>query len=377
MKYLCNLLISVLSMAASLAAQSSQVRILSGDAVRSVNSGEPAAPVMTSDTNGNVYVAGSLSVGMPDGSSNIVLVKYAPDGTRLWTAQFEGDGPGYKEPRTIATDTEGNVVVVAKISEDGGRNYPFAVLKFDKDGTRRWAERISVPGVSNHVPKSVGIDPAGNVYVCGEARISQTESRFILLKMNSAGGLVWGYADGSPNQINWFAALAVDPAGNVYVTGALRGNVSGEFVMQYDQITLKIDTDGALIWARQVDYASDAYGSMLWHEGQLIAIGPDGSIVVAALATLTRIGHDVGGGLVLSKYDEAGNLLWQKADADAGLFKALAIDERGNIHVTGGFKWVTATFSPDGTKLWQQALNTFGDGAKSDAKTIAVGGGGV
>ena len=128
------------------------------------------------DARGNVYVGGDVS--WRNGEGGILLVKYAPDGTRRWsrtwnpmhgTAEWNADILA-----SMAVDRAGNVYLAAGSnvgwSDPGdGLAIPGLVLaKYDARGKRLWAVRYrdpSDPTVLGTIPEDLALDGEGDVYV--------------------------------------------------------------------------------------------------------------------------------------------------------------------------------------------------------------------
>jgi hypothetical protein len=171
-------------------------------------------------------------------------------------------------------------------------------------------------------------------------------------------------------------SVAVDPAGNTYVTG-LRGQNATVAVLR------KFDPNGEPVWARTWSQAP-AHTS-----GDLVAVAPDGSVYFAGTVGSS---HFEGGAWFLRKYEADGTLRWARdepgwqhgrtADHPTGLAVT-----RHEVLLSGSFQgccgdfrildgWVLA-FGPDGSWRWRSPFEAPGLGAFSDeAESVAVGAGG-
>ncbi len=84
----------------------------------------------------------------------------------------------------------------------------------------------------------VAADAAGNVYVTGTSSSTTSLDDYVTVKYNSAGVQQWiARYNGSSNSWDQAITLAVDAAGNVYVTG-------GSYSTSEDFATIKYDPNG-------------------------------------------------------------------------------------------------------------------------------------
>lgn len=146
---------------------------------------------------------------------------------------------------------------------------------------------------------------------------------------------------------NFLRAVAVDPDGNVYVTGSRHEHM----------ILRKYSPTGAILWTRAWS-PNDA-----WAAGRGLAIGGGGSVYLAGGVGVA--GYE-GGAWFIRKYSSSGELLWRRATPDwrEGATTAISgIAVGGRRVVVSGFDhgccgesfwhdgWVRA-YGYDGTLAW-------------------------
>ncbi len=107
---------------------------------------------------------------------------------------------------------------------------------------QEWATRYNGTGNNNDEALSIAIDNTGNVYVTGYTTVEALNENYATVKYNSQGVPQWSQVYNGPSTGTSYDdayAIAVDPLGDVYVTGFSRGNGSG-----YDIATIKYNSSG-------------------------------------------------------------------------------------------------------------------------------------
>ncbi|PYJ00007.1 MAG: hypothetical protein DMF00_09265 [Verrucomicrobia bacterium] len=166
------------------------------------------------DSPGNVYVTGwSIGTGW-----DYATIKYNNSGTQQWVARYNGPGNGDDEGDFIAVDSSGNVYV-AGLSTGSGTGWDYATIKYNASGVQQWVTRYNGPAGGNDAPNGMAIDAAGNVYVTGNSLGIGTGYDYATVKYNSSGTQQWVTRYNGPvNGGDYGNAIAVDSSGNVYVT---------------------------------------------------------------------------------------------------------------------------------------------------------------
>ena len=324
------------------------------------------------DTKGYVYVTGS-SYGQGT-SSDYATVKYDADGNELWVARYDGPAHSAEVATAMAVDAYGNVYVTGwSIGDPLYMHNDFATVKYDADGNELWAARYNGPGDSIEVPFAIAVDAEGNVYVTGFSGRATPEGyhqEYNTVKYDPDGNQVWvaRYSDARGTFSSSYA-LALDSEGYVYVTGASQG-VGGNS----DYATIKYSPEGGRVWVAR--YSSTGNG-----EAQSIALDAEGNVYVTGVSQRRR-GDLSSADYATVKYDPEGNEVWvARYDGFGGgsdVARALALDSEGNVYVTGGSRgfrnsdYATLKYDPDGNQLWvQRYYHPLVDG-EDFARAIAV-----
>ena len=192
-----------------------------------------------------------------------------------------------------------------------------------KNAVEVWVARYNGPG--NDFATDLAVDEAGNVYVTGSAR-SDIIGDYVTIKYNSSGIEQWvSRYNGTGNGDDWASALVIDGKGNVYVTGTSRGlNTSDDFA------TIKYNSSGLAEWAVRYNGQGN-----LTDKPSGLAVDRDGNVYVT--------GFSQGGvgvfDYVTIKYNSSGQTTWvARYNGTGNNFdspSALTIDDVGNVYVTG------------------------------------------
>ena len=263
----------------------------------------------------------------------------------------------------VATDPSGNFFVggVNGVTPPAGGGFAMAsgtgsVVKFLKNGTMSWSASIKSGMASSYsVVRGLATDKLGNVFVVGELQgtmsvgaidvVSAGGVDIFLAKLDPTGKTLWAKAFGDSAD-QYGNSVAVDTAGNVFITGRMVGTVDfgggapGVSAGDNDNLFVaKLDTDGKHVW-------SNAFGDDSAQIGYGVATTPDGDVVVTgSLAGAI----DFGGGV---NFQSAGNtdIFVAKLAGDGGAVmwghhygdnqdqsgNGVAVGADGGIVITGG-----------------------------------------
>lgn len=345
------------------------------------------------DGSGNVYTTGYFD-GTTDfdpgtGTANltstmwddIFVSKLDASGNLVWAKKFDGNNDDYGQ--SIAVDASGNVYVTGFFSGtvdfDPGTgtsnltavgNNDIFIVKLTSSGALSWAKQIG--GTLKDEAYSLKLDNSSNVIITGTFAgsvdfdpntgtsnlVSVGSQDIFILKLSSAGNLVWAKSIGSTTADNGMA-VTTNSNNDIFVTGDFSGsadfdpsttnNITLAAAGGKDLFVLKLDASGNFAWAKNIGSTTD-------EDGYSIATDASSNVIVtgyfngtvdfdpsASTSNLTSQGYDI----FILKLSSTGGFIWADkvggASADYG--KAVSADASGNIFVTGYFN-STADFDP-------------------------------
>lgn len=175
------------------------------------------------DPAGNVVLLGRSFLHAADG----VLLKFAPDGTRLWEATFDSLPFQNDFTRALAVDAAGNTVVVSSLEDYDDDQLGTSILRFDSEGRQLYA--VIEPDLEVSDSIRMEVDGFGNAYVTGTATV----------KYDTRGRKLWQVDHAGPG---WFqgygTAVSVNAIGDVLVAGqdnAIKGTGTDLLLLRYGQ----------------------------------------------------------------------------------------------------------------------------------------------
>lgn len=282
------------------------------------------------DGNGNVYVTGeSRKAGSVFyAEDDYATIKYNANGIRQWVARHNGPGDGYDEAYHMTVDALGNVYVTGRSQAASGwiGDYDFATLKYNPAGIQQWVARYDGLGNSFDFARGLAVDAAGNVYVTGSSDGPETQTDYATVKFGPEGDQKWiARYSGPGNEIDYPAAIKVDHTGNVYVTGESEGVGT-----RRDYATIKYNSDGAQQWMARYNGPANSTDRV-----EAIALDKFGNVYVTGQSWDPATFYD----FATIKYNAHGIEQWVARYNGPSNFSdftnGLAVDALGNAYVIG------------------------------------------
>jgi hypothetical protein len=349
---------------------------------------EYSTSVMTTDSSGNLYIAGAFS-GTVDfdpgpGTTNLTatgddgfIAKFDHQGHLIWAKQIAGNG--YAIPWSITVDDAQNVYIAGYYSDtydfdpsaatanltSVSSSYDIFFAKYDNSGNYRWAH--SIGDIRTDVAHCIAISPLGDVFIAGifhgtmdfdpsaggTATLSTGAEDMFIAKYDTAGNYSWAIQIGGSSR-NDPRSLAFDNNNNVIVNGFFDSTTDFDPSVavanltaggRLDAFLAKYDNNGNYVWALNPTGSGDqdyTYQVVVDDENNIYMCGRLEGIVdfdfSAGTTNLTSNGmYDI----FLVKYDASGSLVWAKSTGNASSHEVgfgLAIDNNQNLVMSGYFE---------------------------------------
>jgi hypothetical protein len=202
---------------------------------------------MRLDRTGNVILTGDVF----GAQHQYATLKYANNGTPLWTNLLAG--PSYQGGNvpTVATDMGGNVFVTGGSPAANDSDADFTTIKLTGNGIPVWTNRFFETNLGNPYPAGTIVDNAGNFYFAGHSRDSNGVN-YVTVKYSGDGlSLRTNHYNGPSDTDDYANGIAAGDNGNIYVTGLSSG------------------------WQAGLDFATLAYADYVLYTPPLNFIGTD------------------------------------------------------------------------------------------------------
>jgi uncharacterized delta-60 repeat protein len=287
-----------------------------------------------------------------------------------WVRRYNGPGNWLDGASDLALDNSCNVYVTGYTSSiANGSDY--ATIKYDSSGNQLWVRTYdgSEGGPYDDSAAAIDVDNAGNIYVTGISQLSETGFDYATIKYYPNGATAWVRRyNGPANMGDRATDIAVDDYGNVYVTGQSYSDETG-----LDYATIKYDPDGTELWVRRYNGPGDE------DDGANAIVVSDGSgnVYVTGYSYIDWQQSEY----ATIGYYPNGDTAWvRRYNPGYGEDSAYAItlDRSGNIYVTGcsyafgtDYDYATIKYYPNGDTAWVRRYNGPGYG-EDYAYAIAV-----
>ncbi len=327
---------------------------------------------IVTDDSGNVYISGTI-----EDHSSVITARLDSNLSLDWISRIQYSDTYSGSTVKLLADS-----LYLYEATNSGRysNMNVVIYRFNKqNGYRTYVAYDNIRGTGDYVT-DIALDRAGNLIVTGTSYYKADSSETFVLKWTQAMTPLWGRTYKGPIDVNReFNRVAVDTAGNIFVTGRItmklspsgdllwtapgadrilvdsHGNVITAGREAPDWAIDKCDTDGNQFWG-----ISYLVGSTMGAISEMVLDGLDNVYVAGATSWPDEDWH-------VARIDADGTERWGATyDGPAGLrdyVYDLAVDDDRNVYVTGAvvdesagnyFTQVTLRYDSTGKEIWRQ-----------------------
>jgi hypothetical protein len=315
------------------------------------------------DNSYNVYILGETQ--RDTLTNDLILLKYSYDGIEQWETTYNNPYTGVLAPSEFSIDLLGNIYFSAtSINTDENVHGNIITVKYAADGTFRWDETIPALTRTRSYSSSLAIDSNGDVCVAGAT--VEPDGRFgtEIVKYSSSGQQIWIVQYGNPDSAGGALIprfIGLDAAGNVYVTGKIYTS-NGQILFH----TTKFDINGLLLWSADFSgFTGTGDDNGLARPSDMI-VKPDGNLFVTGTCYHNDSDSTVCYSYGTVKYNTNGQEQWASFYNGVHLYSEndpldMAIDLNDNIYVTGAsydirnyaYDYATVKYNTSGEQEWE------------------------
>lgn len=324
------------------------------------------------DSLGNIYCAGTVVVPSGVTTTDAFIMKMDPDGNPLWLQEMTTSNSDSCE--SIAVDSLGNAYCYgntrASLYEPNGGGIDIFIAKYDPSGNLIYGKQFGAntipPGGTDtsqwETSGGIGIDASNNIYITGGTNSSFIEANgggqdIFAMKLDPSGNIIWakqfgavtnlpgGSTSGSDN----CSDTKVDNSGNLYCAGSTSGSFAEGNAGSNDALVLKLDTNGNVLWGKQIGSSTIVPGGDLSQSDSCSAIDLDSSgNIYCAGGTGGSLGEanagstDVfyiklspTGNLILSRQFGAVTTLPGGDNTGFDVVTSIGVDSSGSVYLAG------------------------------------------
>lgn len=307
------------------------------------DNGNDSAESVAVDGNNDVLVTGTAYLFLAGGEENsddLYTTKYlSATGAQVtgqsWPRQY-GTANYADSAKSIVTGPNNSSIVIGQGMNGGAGvgNFDIYVIKYNADGSPAWAQTYIYNSGRDDYPAAVAVDGSGNVFFTGYTKNASGNTDWFTAKLNGGNGtLIWSdQVDGAGHGNDQAVSIAVDTAGDAYVTGYVvnASNNKDIYTIKYKGSPAS-PPSAERVWEEFHD--GPAHGD---DRGVAVRIDSvDGAAVVGGISYTAATDSD----LYLIRYNAAdGAVIWEEnfdRPATYDYATAMTLDSSGYIYLAG------------------------------------------
>jgi hypothetical protein len=207
---------------------------------------------MALDARGNVFLAGSTD---KNGGTAALLERHDATGARKWTSLNSVAGKPFTRGNALALDSRGRPILVSTGTDAAGAGGTLAITKSSASGALLYSAPIEQPADTSAEGVAVAVDGSDSFYVLANhlpagAPVTGVETAY-LRKYNAAGQPEWALPLICPGALGTRAfAMKLDGEGHAVITGqAVLPSTGAPTSMETAYATFKVSPAGTTEWS--------------------------------------------------------------------------------------------------------------------------------
>jgi outer membrane protein assembly factor BamB len=290
--------------------------------------------VLTKD--GNVLAVGTTNhLHVPPYSGDALLMKLTLEGDLLWERTWGGDG--YEQAFSVVLAEDGGYYVFGETDSYGAGDRDFFLLKIAQDGSEEWFKTYG--RAHREWPYGMLRLSNGDLLIYGFTETVGSGRDQYALRLSPAGEVIWEYTVEIPGE-----ELVID------ALETAEGDLVLAVIVEEDAELVKLDADGNVLWTQRYELAGWQYASQVAEtgDGRILLVGfsmssgsrrqadtwiarstPTGDLewetsfgdpayddYATSLIRLkdgTYLIGSIANGMLLSRIDQDGNVLWRRS----------------------------------------------------------------
>ena len=262
-------------------------------------------PVIALDEGDNMYIAGTIGYDLSD----VVIMKCDSEGNILWNHTWGGINT--ERCGGLVLDSFNNSYIVGDTDSfgEGWGDTDIFITKFNRSGSKLWNTTLA-PSTTCEYFNAVTIDHANNLYISGD--LYYYPYKQFIMKLNSSGTELWNI---TTSRYSSYQDIAIDSEDNIIFINEIH--------------LKKFNSRGDLIWTHNISKGK---------EGLNLAIDSNDNIFIVENRQDQCPPNDhYCTTIYLDKYDSFGNLLWKKRCTGCTYisFNGITLDASDNIYICG------------------------------------------
>ena len=293
--------------------------------------------------------------------------QYVPE----WVQVYSQNNISISSPNLCTKDNDGNIFI--SNSFYNGTDFDVMTTKYSPEGALLWNRQFGLSGNENiDMAAKLILDNMGNIIILGNASsYNYYDNKIFIIKYNSNGTLLNSFEfKSAASPVTFAIDIAADTAGSIYLCGSLNNYQTFED----SSLFMKLSSSLNSIWIK-TSRDTNAEGNF----SRSVNIEPAGNIYVTGQS---------GSNLTIKKYDNSGNLIWNKKNYLQGLefssyqYPATYLDMNQNLYISAikrdinsndTTKTVILKYNSSGVQQWVNIFNFSNYGMEKVQNIFSIG----